>query len=98
MVVVHLALIIFYKKFRVEKMGQTENKPNKLERKTYEEIEKSMISFDWKNYHIRKILSHFTVSFELLQNPGYVNDILDQYGEDTDKESDGNDDIVKEWM
>ena len=33
LVVVHLALIIFYNKFRVEKMGQTENKPNKLERK-----------------------------------------------------------------
>ena len=97
LVVLHLALIIFGNKFRVEKMGQTANKHDKLERKTYEEIEKSMKSFDWKNYHIRKILSHLTVSFELLQTPGYVNDIVDQYGEDTDKESDGNDDIVKEF-
>lgn len=76
LVVVLLALISTDKVFRVDKMGQSSKVPNALEKKTFREIEKSMTSFDWKNYNIGKILSHLIVSLKLLQSATYIEESI----------------------
>ena len=76
LVVLNLALIRVDKMIRVDKIGQTPKETNEPEKEIFDDIEKSMESFDGDDCDIGRMLSHLIVSSKLLQSKSFIRESI----------------------